>query len=156
MCSLPCLFCVKYAENACPAAAQCRDGEAATQDGDYSLTPLAAVHQLRKLFTATLRELPAVDAPALVFKSATDAVVPPSSLDLLRDRHAVLMAARPEKRPGEFKDAINYAGGYRFVDPELVLEYLAVEGWQVAYGPDIAPGEAAAERGPGVGRGPFR
>ncbi|MCX6500009.1 MAG: alpha/beta fold hydrolase [Arthrobacter sp.] len=59
---------------------------APTQDGDYSLTPLHAVHQLRKLFTATLRELPAVEAPTLVFKSDTDAVVPPSSLDLLRKR----------------------------------------------------------------------
>lgn len=58
----------------------------ATDDGDYSLTPLAAVHQLRRLFTATLRELPAVQAPALVFKSDIDAVVPPSSLELLRGR----------------------------------------------------------------------
>ena len=55
----------------------------ATDDGDYSLTPLAAVHQLRRLFSATLRELPAVQAPVLVFKSDTDAVVPPSSLELL-------------------------------------------------------------------------
>ncbi|MET3811189.1 alpha/beta fold hydrolase [Arthrobacter sp. UYEF3] len=59
---------------------------AATQDGDYSVTPLHAVHQLRKLFTATLRELPDVEAPTLVFKSDTDAVVPPSSLELLRNR----------------------------------------------------------------------
>jgi carboxylesterase len=57
-----------------------------TDDGDYSLTPLAAVHQLRRLFSATLRELPAVQAPTLVFKSDTDAVVPPSSLELLRSR----------------------------------------------------------------------
>ncbi|WP_427132638.1 alpha/beta hydrolase [Pseudarthrobacter sp. S9] len=57
-----------------------------TDDGDYSLTPLAAVHQLRRLFTAALRELPAVQAPALVFKSDTDVVVPPSSLELLRKR----------------------------------------------------------------------
>ena len=59
---------------------------APTQDGDYSLTPLKAVHQLRKLFTATLRELPAVDVPVLVFKADTGAVVPPSSLALLRER----------------------------------------------------------------------
>ena len=57
---------------------------AATEDGDYSLTPLEAVHQLSRLFTATRRELPAVAAPTLVFKSATDTVVPPSSLELLR------------------------------------------------------------------------
>jgi len=29
---------------------------------------------------------------------------------------------------------------------DLVLGYLAEEGWQVAYGPDLAPGEATAER----------
>jgi carboxylesterase len=57
-----------------------------TEDGDYSLTPLAAVHELRRLFTAALRELPAVRAPALVFTSDTDVVVPPSSLKLLRKR----------------------------------------------------------------------
>jgi len=33
-----------------------------------------------------LRDLPAVQAPALVFKSETDVVVPPSSLALLRRR----------------------------------------------------------------------
>ncbi|MCB5275808.1 Thermostable monoacylglycerol lipase [Arthrobacter sp. SO5] len=57
-----------------------------TEDGDYSLTPLEAVHQLSRLFNATRRELPAVRAPALVFKSETDVVVPPSSLALLRKR----------------------------------------------------------------------
>lgn len=59
---------------------------AITDDGDYSVTPLSAVHQLRRLFSATLRDLPAVQAPALVFKSETDVVVPPSSLALLRRR----------------------------------------------------------------------
>jgi hypothetical protein len=41
-------------------------------------------------------------------------------LELLRVRHEVLMAARPNKRPGMFKEEANYAGGYRFVDPDLV------------------------------------
>jgi carboxylesterase len=59
---------------------------APTEDGDYSLTPLAAVHQLSRLFRATARELPRIEAPALVFKSDTDIVVPPSSLELLRRR----------------------------------------------------------------------
>ncbi|SDT16703.1 carboxylesterase [Pseudarthrobacter equi] len=58
----------------------------ATEDGDYSRTPLAAVHELKKLFNATLRELPAVTAPVQVFKSVTDEVVPPTSLELLRAR----------------------------------------------------------------------
>ena len=55
-------------------------------DGDYTLTPLAAVHQLRRLFSTTLRELPSVRTPVLVFKSDNDDVVPPSSLVLLRRR----------------------------------------------------------------------
>jgi len=36
------------------------------------------------------------------------------------DGHRVLMAARPEKQPGEFKEKPNHAGGYTFVDPLLV------------------------------------
>jgi hypothetical protein len=42
-------------------------------------------------------------------------------LDELRDLHGVLMAARPEKRPGQFKVRPNYAGGYAFVEPDLVV-----------------------------------
>lgn len=41
-------------------------------------------------------------------------------VEMLADRHRVLMAARPEMRPGEFKVKPNYAGGYQFVLPELV------------------------------------
>ena len=41
-------------------------------------------------------------------------------LDLLREQHAILLAARPDKRPGMFKDQRNYAGGYAFVEPDLV------------------------------------
>lgn len=42
-------------------------------------------------------------------------------IELLRHRHASLMAARPDKRPGQFKEAQNYAGGYAFANPKLVL-----------------------------------
>jgi carboxylesterase len=59
---------------------------AATDDGDYSRTPLAAVHELKKLFGAAIRGLPRVKAPVQVFKSRIDAVVPPSSLAMLRRR----------------------------------------------------------------------
>jgi carboxylesterase len=59
---------------------------AATEDGDYSLTPLEAVHQLSRLFKAAVRDLPQVTAPVLVFKSETDTVVPPTSVELLRKR----------------------------------------------------------------------
>ena len=53
-----------------------------------------------------------------------DAVRTPTSgealIEILRDRHRVLMAVRSDKRPGELKEVANYAGGYKFVDPELV------------------------------------
>ncbi|MGH3681608.1 MAG: Fic family protein [Natronosporangium sp.] len=41
-------------------------------------------------------------------------------VDLLRRRHAKLMAARPERRPGELKQVTNRVGSYVFVEPELV------------------------------------
>jgi hypothetical protein len=41
-------------------------------------------------------------------------------VELLRSHHATLMAARPDKNPGEFKARPNFAGGYEFVCPELV------------------------------------
>jgi hypothetical protein len=43
-----------------------------------------------------------------------------SLLESLQLRHADLMAARPDKRPGLFKSDPNYAGGYEFVPPDLV------------------------------------
>jgi carboxylesterase len=59
---------------------------AVTEDGDYSRTPLSAVHELKKLFGAAIRGLTAIRAPVQVFKSVTDAVVPPTSLAVLRHR----------------------------------------------------------------------
>lgn len=59
---------------------------AATEDGDYSRTPLASVHQLKKLFGAAIRGLPRVTAPVQVFKSRSDTVVPPTSLSMLTRR----------------------------------------------------------------------
>jgi hypothetical protein len=41
-------------------------------------------------------------------------------IDLLRARHRVLMAARPDKMPGEFKQRANRAGQTVFVEPGLV------------------------------------
>jgi carboxylesterase len=57
-----------------------------TDDGDYSMTPLAAVHQLKRLFAAAVRGLPRITAPVLVFKSVNDAVVPATSLGIIRKR----------------------------------------------------------------------
>jgi carboxylesterase len=59
---------------------------APTRDGDYSRTPLAAVHQLKRLFASALRGLPRITAPVLVFKSRNDVVVPPTSLAMLKAR----------------------------------------------------------------------
>jgi hypothetical protein len=46
---------------------------------------------------------------------------PDQLLELLRRRHATLMAARPEKHPGVFKVEVNQAGSTVFVAPELAL-----------------------------------
>ncbi|BCW35659.1 esterase [Arthrobacter sp. StoSoilA2] len=59
---------------------------AATQDGDYSKTPLRSVHELKKLFRQATRALPQIQAPALVFKSSVDGVIPPSSVAMI-SRH---------------------------------------------------------------------
>ena len=55
-------------------------------EGAYARTPVGAVHQLGKLFRDTAASLPAVTAPVLAFRSRVDAVVPESSMDLLRRR----------------------------------------------------------------------
>ncbi|KHL03135.1 alpha/beta hydrolase [Sinomonas humi] len=52
----------------------------AGDEGDYPVTPLAAVHELRLLFRDTARSLPRVTAPLIAFKSDVDPVIPPSSL----------------------------------------------------------------------------
>lgn len=41
-------------------------------------------------------------------------------IELLQRRHSVLMSARPEERPGLFKEKSNRAGSTHFVAPELV------------------------------------
>lgn len=55
-------------------------------EGAYARTPVAAAAQLARLLRNTVRMLPQVTAPTLVFRSAVDHVVPPSSIALLR-RH---------------------------------------------------------------------
>ncbi|MCU1435794.1 MAG: esterase [Pseudarthrobacter sp.] len=71
---------------------------AATEDGDYSRTPLAAVHELKRLFGAAVRGLHKVDAPVQVFKSRADAVVPPTSLSTLQRRLGPRLAEVVELR----------------------------------------------------------
>lgn len=42
-------------------------------------------------------------------------------IDLLRARHAIVMAGRPEKSPGDFKTKLNRAGDTVFVAPDMVI-----------------------------------
>jgi hypothetical protein len=51
-------------------------------------------------------------------------------LEILMHRHRILMAARPEKHPGALKTQRNFAGGYAFVEPNLV-EGTLVQGFDI-------------------------
>ena len=53
---------------------------------------------------------------------------PQEFLELLQQRHARIMEARPEKRPGLFKERASQAGATVFVDPDLVRGTL-IEGF---------------------------
>ncbi|CEA07814.1 Thermostable monoacylglycerol lipase [Arthrobacter saudimassiliensis] len=53
-------------------------------EGAYTRTPVAAVHQLMRLFRDTTASLPRITAPVLVFRSAVDPIVPESSMAALR------------------------------------------------------------------------
>jgi len=55
---------------------------------------------------------------------------PESFLDLLRERHAVIMEGRPEISPGEFKERSNQVGTMVFVVPEDVRGTLT-EGFRI-------------------------
>lgn len=53
-------------------------------EGAYPRTPVAAVHQLRRLIGATRRHLDTVRAPVLAYRSLVDHVVSEPGLDALR------------------------------------------------------------------------
>lgn len=42
-------------------------------------------------------------------------------LELLQDRHSLIMGGRPDKNPGVFKEKANRAGSTLFVEPDLVV-----------------------------------
>jgi hypothetical protein len=50
-------------------------------------------------------------------------------MNILRDRHRVMMAAHPSKKPGMWKDESNSAGATTFVDPDHVVGTLRA-GWE--------------------------
>lgn len=51
----------------------------------YTRTPVAAVHELSKLFSDTVALLPLVTAPTIIFRSTVDHVVPDSSVEAIRN-----------------------------------------------------------------------
>jgi hypothetical protein len=53
---------------------------------------------------------------------------PNEFLEILRERHSRIMEARPDKRPGLFKERAHQAGATVFVDPDLVSGTL-IEGF---------------------------
>lgn len=55
-----------------------------------------------------------------VEESGTVAINSDQFLGQLQNRHARILALRPEKRPGQFKQEANQFGSYRFVAPEQV------------------------------------
>jgi carboxylesterase len=67
-------------------------------EGAYPRTPVAAAHELNKMFKDTLRILPRVTAPVRVFRSTIDHVVSDSSITALRRglTHAPLELVRLE------------------------------------------------------------
>lgn len=67
-------------------------------EGAYARTPVAAAHELNKMFKDTVRLLPRVTAPVRVYRSAVDHVVSDSSMRALRRglTHAPLEVIRLE------------------------------------------------------------
>ena len=72
--------------------------KAGMDEGAYARTPVAAAHELNKMFKDTVRLLPRVTAPVQVYRSAVDHVVSDSSMDVLRRglAHASLETVRLE------------------------------------------------------------
>jgi Fic family protein len=84
-------------------------------EGEEPAARPADAHDIRGTFALTSDEAELRRTPA----SGDDLV------ELLRRRHAVLMAGRPDKRPGELKEMANQAGATLFVAPRLVRGTLA-------------------------------
>lgn len=72
--------------------------KAGIDEGAYPRTPVAAAHELNKMFKDTARLLPRITAPVQVYRSAVDHVVSDSSISVLRRglTHAPLELVRLE------------------------------------------------------------
>jgi hypothetical protein len=91
--------------------------------------PEFTVDEAKQIIT-TSTPLPARDEDShdvlgtyqIVSNQSEMSIIPTSPdhlLQLLRERHAILLSARKTKSPGEFKDRNNRAGNTEFVDKEL-------------------------------------
>ena len=79
-------------------------------DGDVPATRPADAHDITSTYQLISDPIEASAAPR----------AGPELVAQLRHLHARLLAARPEKRPGEFKREENRFGSYHFVGPDLV------------------------------------
>lgn len=66
-----------------------------------------------------------ISATYRITSNQADNILIPTSgallLEILRERHSILMAARPEVNPGQFKNIANRVGSYHFVEPGSVI-----------------------------------
>lgn len=79
-------------------------------DGELPATRPADAHDVQATFRIA-------SDPRLRVQAARSG---PEFLEQLREVHSILMAARPDMRPGAFKEVDNYFGGYKFVEPDLL------------------------------------
>ena len=74
---------LKYVVKSTPAIAN--DILKPDQDeGAYARTPVAAAHQLKKMYKDTAAILPRISSPVRVYRSTVDNVISNASLELLR------------------------------------------------------------------------
>lgn len=66
-----------------------------------------------------------ISATYRLTSNQSDNILIPTSgaelIEILRERHSIMMAARPEVNPGQFKTVANRVGTYHFVEPGSVI-----------------------------------
>ncbi|PQZ88606.1 esterase [Arthrobacter sp. MYb227] len=68
----------------------------------YDRTPIGGVHELRKLFKATIASLPKITCPIIVFRSDQDHVVPESSVEALHKGLTPAVELRVRRLPRSY------------------------------------------------------
>lgn len=93
----------------------------------YDLTPVAAAHELAKLWADVRPYLDLVTCPVLVFRSATDHVVPASSMDIIRRQTSTLELTEVVLENSYHVATLDYDAGliaertFAFVDQQAAL-----------------------------------